>query len=92
MQAVAAQVEVAVFEPDFLRIVGLTRHRHRQLVGRGLYGDFPGDDFDVAGCELGVHRPSLPLNHLAGDRHHRLEFQLVEDLERLAAGGADDLR
>ena len=90
MQPVAAQVEIAVLESDIFGIVGLAGDRHRQL-GSAWIVPRLGDHLDLAGVELGVHRPALAHHHLAGDRHHRLDPETIERLERLAARGANHL-
>src|SRR3546814_4696098 len=47
VEALAAEVEMAVAEADVLGIVGLAGDRERQLVGGGLDGDLLGDDLDL---------------------------------------------
>ena len=87
----APQVEIAVFEADFLGIFGLASNRHRQFGGGRLDLDRVGDQLDIAGGKLGVDRPALTRDDLAGDGHNRLDTQPVENVQRLAPGTGNDL-
>ena len=80
MNLLAAKVEIAVLEPDFLGIFGLARDRHRELCSRRLNLDFPGDQLDFPRRELGVQRFRRTGDHLSGDRHDRLQLEGIEQL------------
>ena len=54
VQPVAAQVEEAVLEPDFLRIFLIAEHRHRQFAGRAQHLDLVDVDLDLAGRQFGI--------------------------------------
>ena len=82
MQMLAAQVEEPVLEPDFLRIIVLAKHWHRQLNGRAEHLDAADEDFDSAGGQFQVLRPGGTFAHLALDPHHPFRAQLFNLLER----------
>ena len=74
VQLLAAQVEEAVLEPDFLRIFLIAEHRHRQFAGRPQHLDLGDEDLDLrrsAGrdsrCRPGARRtlPSIRTTHSA---------------------------
>jgi hypothetical protein len=56
MQAVAAQVEKAIGEPDVLGIFLIAEHRQRQFPGFGEDIDHGGENFDFARGQFGVFR------------------------------------
>ena len=87
----AAKVEVAVAEADFLGIILLAGDRHRKLGGARLDRDRADDHLDVAGRELGVHRTALAVDDFAVDRHHQLDTQRIEQLQRIRPGAGDQL-
>jgi hypothetical protein len=66
VHALAAQVEVAVFHPQIL-VGQLTVELEGQHVGLVEHFAFGGDDFDIAGGQLGVFRARETRGDLAGD-------------------------
>ena len=85
----AAEVEVAVAEPQFLVGVGLVGDVERRGLGLGQDPQFGDVDFDIAGGELGVGslpHPDGPAGHqhilasrLFGLRHDRTVGRVVKD-------------
>ena len=91
VQVLAAQVEETVFEPDFLWIVLIAEHRHRQFAGRPQHLDLADVDFDLAGRQVRVHGAARPAAHLAVDPHHPLRAQRLGHLKSRAVRVGDDL-
>ena len=78
----APEVEIAIFEADFLGIVLLAGDRHRQLLGRRLNGHLAGADLDLAGRQVGIHRLGRACDDLALDGDDGFDAEPVERLER----------
>ncbi len=91
MQAVAAQVEEAVFQADILGIFLFARNRHRQLDRRRLHRDLARTHFDLARRQVGVDRLRRARDDVAGHRHDAFGAQAVEDREGRIARVRDDL-
>ncbi len=91
MQLLAAQIEEAVLEADILGIFLLASDRHRQLGGGRLDGHFTGDDLDLAGRKVRVHRLRTARHDIAGDGDDQFGAQSVQLLEHRASGGRNDL-
>lgn len=67
-----AQIEVAILQPQFLvHLAGRVWivHRERQHVGGVEHLKRLGDDFDLAGGNLGIGRSRRTQPHQAGDGH-----------------------
>ena len=75
--AAAAQVEVAVLEPDLLPHVDVVVDRERQRRGRVQHLDLVGDDLDLAGGQVGVRVALGTGADLAGDLDAVLAAQAV---------------
>ncbi len=92
VNALAPQIQEAVFQPDVLGIFLLAEHRHRQLAGGAEHLDLGDEDFDRAGGELRIFRAGRALAHLAVDSHHPFGAQLLGGLEGGRIRIGDDLR
>ena len=92
VQPLAAQIEKAVLEADFLRIFLIAEHRHRQLVRLAQHLDLAGEDFDRAGRQFGVLGPAGTPAHLAVDAHDPLGAQRLGALEGRRIRVGHDLR
>ena len=91
MQIFAAQIEEAIFEPDLLRILLLTEHRHRQLGGGAQHLDLVDVDLDLAGRQIRILSAARPAAHLAVDPYHPFRTQRLGKLEGLAVRVGDNL-
>lgn len=91
VQPLAPQIEIAIFEADFLGIFILAEHRHRQFLRRRLYHDIAGAQFDFAGRQRRIHRLGRTRHHIAGDGDDRLGAQFVEHRMRRAVAVGYDL-
>ena len=76
VHALAAQVEVAVFHPQIL-VGKLPVEVEGQHVGLVEHFAFGGDDFDIAGRQLGVFGAGETRGDFAGDLQHILITQRV---------------
>ena len=70
VQALAAQVEETVFEPDLLGIFLVAEDRQRQFAGPSQNFDLAGVDLDRPGRQIGVLGAVGPRAYLAVDAHH----------------------
>ena len=86
MQALAAQIEKAVFQPDLFRIFLLAEHRHRQLAGRAEHLDVVDIDFDGSGWQFRILGAGGTLAHPAIDPHHPFRAQRLSRFERRRVG------
>src|SRR5690606_37558375 len=91
VQPITPEVEIAIFEPDILGIVGLAGDRQRQLLGSRLDGRTVGDDLDRAGRKVGIGRLGPARDDLAVACDDRFGPQPLEQGERLAVRAGDDL-
>ncbi len=83
MDAVAPEIEEAVFEADVFGIFGVAEYRQRQFGGLRKHLDFGGEEFDEAGRQIVVLRAGRAQAQLAVDAHHPFGAQLLG----LAEGG-----
>ena len=90
VQGLAAQIEVAVLEADFLGVVGLAEHRQRQLGGFRQQCHRHHLHFDLAGGQFGDFTAGRPCaRRLADDA---LGAQAIDGLEARRAGAQHQLR
>ena len=68
LHLLAAKVQEAVAQADFLAGIGIAVDLERQRIGGALHRQFLKLDFDPAGRELVVDGFGRALDHLAGDR------------------------
>ena len=73
----AAQVEIAVLQPSLLADLDVLVDRERQGSRRAEHVDLVGDDFDVAGGQVGVGVALRAGRHGAGDLDAVLAAQAV---------------
>ena len=79
----AAQIEEAVPEADFLGIFLLARHRQRQFVGAPTAPSPSRARTSISPVgRFGLTRPRRARHDLAGDRHHAFDAQALEQLEK----------
>ena len=92
VQGLAAQVEEAIGQPRFFRVILVAENRQRQVVGRAQHFHVGRIDLDLAGRKLGVHEAGVAQLHAPVDADHRLGAQLFQRGEggRVAVG--DHLR
>ena len=69
VQALAAQIEETIFEPDLFRIFLLTKDRHGEFAGRPEHFDIGREDLDRASRQTGILRIGRPLADPAVDPH-----------------------
>jgi hypothetical protein len=81
VDALVAQVEEAVAEPQLLGRLGVGVHGERQRLGGAQNLDLAHGDLDGARRELGVHGVGRAGLHRAADRDHRLGPQTLDELE-----------
>ncbi len=88
MQGLAAQVEVAVLQPDLFRIVGLAEHRQRQLgrLRQHRHGCATRISISPVG-RFGFTVSGDAGHHLAVDADHALGAQALDDGEARRARG-----
>jgi hypothetical protein len=85
MQFVLAQIEEAIFEPQFLRRrIGFGIDRDRQRLSHRLDGHVVGVELDRAGGEARIDRRGVTGDHLAAHRDHALGPHLLGGLEHRA--------
>ncbi len=92
MDAVAAQIEEAIFQPQLFRIFSLAEYRHRQFAGSAQHLDLGREQFDFAGRQILVVGAVGALAQLAVDADHPFGAQRLGNLERGAVGIGHDLR
>ena len=81
VELLAAQVEIAVFEPNILRIVRLSEYRHRQFGRRRLNHRLLCAHFNRAGRQVGVDRLRRAAHDFPANRNDTLRAQFFELLE-----------
>jgi hypothetical protein len=87
--AAAAQVQVAVLEPDLLTDLAVAVDRERQRRRLRQHGERGDGDLDGAGGQLGVVVAVRAQHDLAGDLHAELGAQAVGPLGHLALAEHD---
>jgi len=92
VDALAAQVQKAVFQAQVLGAVLVARQVERRLLRGGLHDARVRHELDLAGRQIGIDRRGLAQRNLAGHRDDRLEFRPAQRLEESAAGVNHDLR
>jgi hypothetical protein len=92
VDAVAAQIEEAVFQPQLFRIFGLAEYRHRQFAGGTQHFYLGRKQLDFAGRQILVVGAVGALAQLAVDTDHPFGAQRLGNLERGAVGIGHDLR
>ena len=83
VQLLAAKIEEAVLEPDFLGVFLIAEHRHRQFACLAQHFDLVDEDFDGAGRQFRIVSALGAAAHLAVDLHHPLGTQLLGETESL---------
>jgi hypothetical protein len=78
VDALAPQIEEAIAQADILGIIGLARHRQRQLLRGRLDGDAAREHLDLAGREVGIGGARGTRLHDAVDRDDRFDAQALE--------------
>jgi len=92
VDALAAQVQKAVFQAQILGAVLVARQVERRLLRGGLHDARVRHELDLAGRQIGIDRRGLAQRNLAGHGDDRLEFRPAQRLEEGAAGMDHDLR
>src|SRR3954466_4101116 len=92
MNVLATEIEITIFEPDFLGIFLLAEDRHRQLGSFGLHGDARSANFNLARWEVRIHRFLGTSDYLAFDGNNGFDANLVERPERRRIRIGDNLR
>ena len=82
LHLLAAKVQEAVAQADFLAGIGLAVDLERQRIGGALHRQFLKLDLDPAGRELVVDGLGRALDHLAGDRDDGFQPQTLDHLEQ----------
>ncbi len=91
VQGLAAQVEIAVLEPQLFGIVGLAEHRQRQLGGLGDHVDGRHADLDLAGGQVGIDGVGRAGQDLAVHPDHALGAQALDAVEARGLGADHQL-
>jgi hypothetical protein len=91
VQRLAAQIEEAIAQADFLGIFLLARHRQRQFLGGGSARRPRREDLDLAGGQVGVHRPPSLRAFTLPSMVTTLQPQASSTLKRRAVTVGDDL-
>jgi hypothetical protein len=86
MDALAAQIEEPVAQPDLLARILVAIDLERQHLGGGKQLEGLGLNLDLAGRQLAVDRLGAALHHLAVDAHHELRARALDRLEDRARG------
>jgi hypothetical protein len=81
VEALAAQIEEAIFQAKVFGRLLFAEHLDGQLAGRSQHLDLADIDLDRAGRQLGIVRPRGTLAHLAVDAHDPFRVELLRLLE-----------
>ena len=81
VDALTAEVEEAIAQPDVLGILGVAEDRKRQFGGLAQHLDVGREDLDEAGGEIGVLGAGRARAHLAVHPDHPLRAHLLGRLE-----------
>ncbi len=81
MQPIATQIEHAIFEPDFLRIIEFAEDGHGQVLRHTLDADLLDPKLHFAGGKFLVDRLCRARHHGPGDRHHPFGARPVSHCE-----------
>jgi len=92
LQLLAAQVEVAVFEPRLFGIFLIAEHHERQLGGRAQHFHIADEDFDFARRDLGVHQIRIACFDVPVDTDAPFRAHFLDLGEHRAIGIAEHLR
>ena len=75
------EVEEPVLQAEVLRIIGLAKHRHRQVIRGPKNFQIPAEHFDFTGGNVGVDGFMVPGAHIPVNADNRLRAQPLDNRE-----------